>query len=104
MGNASNNFITPMPTRIAINIKPKDTPSICGSVRLNPKFTPDVISIKLFGPGVTDDARANNTSAKRMSVLINVETQVKWFSMQLYSTITAIFAQVSQSKNNINNI
>ena len=93
-----------MPTKTAINTKPKDTPNICGRVRLNPKFTPDVISIRLFGPGVTDDARANNTSARKRSVLINVETQVKWFIMQLYGSLVAIIAQNAQVKKILHNI
>ena len=33
-------------------------PSICGIVRLKPKFTPDAISIMLFGPGVTEVTKA----------------------------------------------
>ena len=35
-----------------------------GIVRLRPKFAPDAISIRLFGPGVIEDTKANAISAK----------------------------------------
>ena len=40
----------------------------CGSVRLKPKFSPDVISMMLFGPGVKRVATANTTKARNNSV------------------------------------
>ncbi len=51
-------------------MKPAPTPSMCGIVRTNPKFTPDAISIRLFGPGVIEDTNAKAASAKRISVLM----------------------------------
>ena len=38
--------------------KPSETPSQCGSVRRNPKLAPDIISMRLFGPGVIEVAKA----------------------------------------------
>ena len=32
---------------------------LCGKVRFRPKFAPEAISMRLFGPGVIDDTRAN---------------------------------------------
>lgn len=43
---------------------------MCGSVRQTPKFAPEDISIKLFGPGVIDDTKANATSAVNNSTFI----------------------------------
>jgi NAD(P)H-dependent flavin oxidoreductase YrpB (nitropropane dioxygenase family) len=37
--------------------------SMCGTVRAKPKFTPDAISIRLFGPGVIEDTKAKAASA-----------------------------------------
>jgi len=43
---------------------------MCGSVRLKPKFTPEVSSIKLFGPGVAQDAKQNKKmGSKKSSVM-----------------------------------
>src|SRR3569832_2191629 len=43
--------------------KPIVTPSMCGIVCVNPKFTPDAASMMLFGPGVNDITPANTVSA-----------------------------------------
>jgi hypothetical protein len=55
----------PAPTRTIMSVKPIATPSMCGTVRAKPKLVPDVISIRLFGPGVIDEIRAKAVSAKR---------------------------------------
>ena len=39
-------------------------------MRLNPKLIPDVISIRLFGPGVIEETRAKTASAAKSSVVI----------------------------------
>jgi hypothetical protein len=36
-------------------------------VRPKPYFTPDVINIRLFGPGVTPATKANVASAQKIS-------------------------------------
>ena len=57
----------PRPTKTSINIKPSVTPSKCGVVLLKPKLAPELINIKLFGPGVIDDTNANNAKAVKIS-------------------------------------
>ncbi len=52
-----------MPTRNTIKPKPSKTPSICGSVRAKPTFSPELISMMLFGPGVNSITAANNRKA-----------------------------------------
>jgi len=69
-GTASITFMTPSPISAIISVKPSDTPSICGTVRRIPKLIPDVINIKLFGPGVIEDTKANTASAAKSSVVI----------------------------------
>ena len=39
-------------------------------LRRKPKFAPDAINIKLFGPGVIDVAKANPISAINTSVVM----------------------------------
>ena len=43
------------------------TPARCGSVRAKPNFTPEVMSIKLFGPGVAAATTPNATKPARTS-------------------------------------
>ncbi len=62
----------PRPTKTSINIKPSVTPSKCGVVLLKPKLAPELINIKLFGPGVIDDTKANNAKAVKISKLIAI--------------------------------
>ena len=45
-----------------MTVQPQVMPSICGSVRRNPKLTPEASSMVLLGPGVIDI-----TSAKVMA-------------------------------------
>ena len=49
----------PIPKAIVISAWPITTPKRCGMVARSPKFTPDVISIKLLGPGVIELTKAN---------------------------------------------
>jgi hypothetical protein len=37
-------------------------------VRVNPKLTPDAVTMMLFGPGVNAIATANATSPRNMSI------------------------------------
>src|SRR5208283_2619480 len=57
----------PRPTSATISEKPRTTPARCGSVRAKPNFTPEVISIKLFGPGLAAAATPNATKPARTS-------------------------------------
>src|ERR1700735_1484239 len=66
-GNRSNRMSSPSPTMAIISPKPRITPARWGSVRPNPYFTPDVINIRLFGPGVTPATKANVASAQKIS-------------------------------------
>jgi hypothetical protein len=54
---------SPSPISATISEKPITTPSQCGTVRRKPKFTPEVISIILFGPGVTPETKQNKIKA-----------------------------------------
>ena len=51
-----------MPTRKIISVKPRFTPSRCGTLRRKPKFRPEDASITLFGPGVIELTSANIAS------------------------------------------
>src|SRR5690242_11456542 len=42
-------------------------PSMCGIVRLKPKFTPDASNMVLFGPGVIEVTRANRAKPSSRS-------------------------------------
>lgn len=53
-----------------MNEWPTLIPSICGTVRRNPKFAPEANSIMMFGPGVIDDTKANWTRAMRMASVL----------------------------------
>ena len=45
-------------------------PAMCGTVRDTPKFTPDAISMMLFGPGVIEQTIAKvNRAASRVGVM-----------------------------------
>jgi hypothetical protein len=48
--------------------KPRLIPIRCGILRFTPKFTPEVISIILLGPGVIPDEKANNAIASINSI------------------------------------
>src|SRR5712691_11797709 len=56
-----------MPSRNTISPKPMETPSMCGSVRAKPKFSPELISMMLFGPGVNSITTAKRRKAARSS-------------------------------------
>src|SRR5271154_6522260 len=58
---------SPSPTRATISAKPRITPARWGRVRPNPYFTPDVINMRLFGPGVIEATNAKAASAQRIS-------------------------------------
>ncbi|GAA0830161.1 hypothetical protein GCM10009080_05930 [Cupriavidus pauculus] len=47
---------------------PTQMPNRCGTVRRNPKFTPEASSMVLFGPGVIDD-----TSTKAQNAINTLE-------------------------------
>jgi hypothetical protein len=49
----------PKPTAINMMKCPHEIPRAWGNVARTPKFTPEVNNIMLFGPGVTDDTKAN---------------------------------------------
>jgi hypothetical protein len=53
-----------------MSVKPSETPSMWGKVRRKPKFMPDVINIRLFGPGVIEDTKAKMESAANISIVI----------------------------------
>ena len=42
-----------------MKVKPRFTPSRCGTLRRKPKFRPDEASITLLGPGVMELTSAN---------------------------------------------
>jgi hypothetical protein len=42
-------------------------PTMCGTVRRMPKFTPEANSIMLFGPGVTEVTKAKTMSDRKVS-------------------------------------
>ena len=42
-------------------------PSIWGTVRRTPKFSPEASSIMLFGPGVIEVAKPNMAAAERIA-------------------------------------
>ena len=44
-------------------ISPVKMPAMCGTVRASPKFTPDVVSMMLLGPGVTELTKVKDTNA-----------------------------------------
>src|SRR5260221_8703032 len=44
--------------------KPIAMPSIWGTVRPNPKFAADAVTMRLFGPGVADIEMANGSRVK----------------------------------------
>ena len=54
-GTAWISCMSPSPINAIMSVKPEVTPSMCGTVRRSPKLIPDVINIRLFGPGVIDD-------------------------------------------------
>ncbi|MNP50620.1 hypothetical protein D3C76_1448950 [compost metagenome] len=56
----------PRPRTATMPPKPKATPKRCGTVLRMPKFAPDAISIRLFGPGVIEVTKANATRASKM--------------------------------------
>jgi hypothetical protein len=49
---------SPKPTAISSDAKPAEIPSMFGTVRQNPKFTPDASRMKLLGPGVIEVTKA----------------------------------------------
>jgi Lrp/AsnC family leucine-responsive transcriptional regulator len=51
---------------------------MCGTVRRKPKLIPDVINIRLFGPGVIEDTSAKIASAAKISVVIIVGKIAKY--------------------------
>src|SRR5690606_27748126 len=53
-------------------MKPRLMPSMCGTLRRTPKFTPEASSIMLLGPGVTEVTKAKRTKAKISSRLMVV--------------------------------
>ena len=59
-----------MPVRIIITMKPHTTPIKWGSERHTPKFAPEVINIRLFGPGVTEVTNAKAHSAIKISMFM----------------------------------
>src|SRR5277367_6071590 len=66
-GKRSKRTSSPSPTTAIISAKPRTTPARWGRVRPNPYFTPDVINIRLFGPGVIEATNAKAASAQRIS-------------------------------------
>src|SRR5579871_9891 len=66
-GKRSNRMPSPSPTTAIISAKPRTTPTRWGRVGPNPYFTPDVINIRLFGPGVIEATNANALSAQKIS-------------------------------------
>ena len=48
-------------------MKPTVMPAICGIVRAKPKFTPDAVTMMLFGPGVNAVTKTNKVSASKTS-------------------------------------
>jgi hypothetical protein len=65
-GAACSSAPSPKPIASNITTKPITTPSMCGSDRANPKFVPEAITIRLLGPGVTDDTKAKSVRASRV--------------------------------------
>lgn len=74
-----NTPIKPTPTRNTINACPIATPAICGTVRRNPKFTPDASNKTLLGPGVTDVTKANVIKARNRSNVIGAPFMLTLF-------------------------
>lgn len=69
-GNTASTVAMPAPTATIITVKPIATPSMCGIVRLKPKRVPDAISIRLFGPGVTNETSAKAVSARNRVIVM----------------------------------
>src|SRR5579863_4511994 len=66
-GTRSKSASSPSPTMAIISAKPRTTPTRWGRVRPNPYFTPDVINMRLFGPGVIEATKAKIASAQKIS-------------------------------------
>ena len=69
-GYASNSPIRPSPTTTTIADNPIPTPNQWGMVRFTPKFAPDAISIRLFGPGVIEETKQKVAKAIKISYVI----------------------------------
>ena len=69
-GNISKTCIRPKPTRKIMTINPVLMPNIWGMVFFIPKFVPDAMSIRLFGPGVIEPTKAKAIKAVIMSKFI----------------------------------
>lgn len=67
-GNSVKADPRPKPTTVSMKIMPTQMPNRCGTVRRNPKFTPEASSMVLFGPGVIDD-----TSTKAQNAINTLE-------------------------------
>ena len=67
---------SPNPTIISITAKPKHMPTSNGILLRHPKFTPDVITIILFGPGVIEEEIANNNTASKASMVFPLNAMV----------------------------
>ncbi|MNE76294.1 hypothetical protein D3C80_1725230 [compost metagenome] len=62
-GKRLNSWPKPSPTSNSIRVKPTQIPASSGRLRLIPKLAPALITMMLFGPGVTDAEMANSTTA-----------------------------------------
>ena len=71
-----NSSPNPNPTIISITAKPKHMPTSNGILLRKPKFTPDVITIILFGPGVIEEEIANNNTASKASTVFPLSSMV----------------------------
>jgi hypothetical protein len=66
-GRAAKSAPSPKPKASRSAMKPIAIPSICGMERLKPKFTPEAVSMMLFGPGVMEVTNAKEISDRSVS-------------------------------------
>ena len=71
-GKTLNSWPNPNPTMSSMIAKPIHMPDNSGRLFLMPKFTAEVITIILLGPGVTDDEIANSVTASIYSIILLV--------------------------------
>ena len=68
----ANRLASPNPAAITNDIKPTETPQICGRLARNPKFAPEAASIMLLGPGVKAETVANSVNDRMVGKSIGV--------------------------------
>src|SRR5215470_10530176 len=78
-GQRAKSASSPAQTASSTALNPKQTPRMCGTVRLNPKLAPDAVNMTLLGPGVMDMtneyvAKANGSTMELQSSTAGFQT------------------------------